>query len=57
MKYIHGSFTNYIYKKRWVVPKNFYKVETVNKGGRWSKKAKNLSTWFVNDPLYVQSVR
>ena len=23
---------------------NFYKVETVNLGGRWSKKAKNLST-------------
>ena len=41
-----GSFTNYVDKKRWVgSPKmstffvNLYKVENVNIGGRWSKKA------------------
>ena len=41
-----GSFTNYGCKKRWVGSQknvNFYKVERV-KGGRWSKKSKNLST-------------
>ena len=45
--YTKGSFTNYVYKKRWIgryiVTKNvnFYKVESVNEGGyRWSKKPK-----------------
>ena len=51
MKYIYGSFTKYIYKKRWVVPKNFFKVETVNKGGRWSRKAKKLAYVVCERPL------
>ena len=40
-----GSFTNYVCIKRWVLrylisQKNIYKAESVNSGGRWSKKEK-----------------
>ena len=48
-----GSFTNYVYKKRWVgSPKmsTFIRYKLSTKGGRRSKKAKNLSTQFVNGP-------
>ena len=56
---IQGAFTNYVDKKRWVgtpIMLTFCQCLRQKMSTQWSKKAKNLSTQFVNAPLLQDAV-